>query len=143
MPEIMAGADFLFQHGFPLQNSFCPGRNAGPPSSVEEHSTINMYDMQCLYCINDNCGLSFLRDMKEFAINSPQQLGKVMRGFRKELRLSQGSAGAKVGLAQNAVSQIEADPGRAGLARVFKLMAALNLEIVLRQKEASSSRSEW
>ena len=81
--------------------------------------------------------------MREYAINNSQQLGKVLCGFRKEQRLSQQSAGTKVGLAQNAVSQIEADPGRTGLARVLKLMAALNLEIVLRRKAASSPRSEW
>ncbi|HWD20545.1 MAG TPA: helix-turn-helix domain-containing protein [Verrucomicrobiae bacterium] len=81
--------------------------------------------------------------MREYAINSSQQLGKVLRGFRKEQRLSQASAGAKVGLAQNAVSQIEADPGRAGLARVLKLMAALNIEVVVRLKETAKRHSEW
>ncbi len=53
--------------------------------------------------------------MTDYPIKTPQQLGSVLKGYRKEQRLTQRAVGAKVGLAQNAVSQIEAEPGSAGL----------------------------
>jgi HTH-type transcriptional regulator/antitoxin HipB len=81
--------------------------------------------------------------MNAFPIKTPQQLGSVLQGWRKERGLTQKDAGSRVGLAQKAVSQIETDPGRAGMTRIFKLLAALDLEIVVRSRSASRSRSEW
>lgn len=81
--------------------------------------------------------------MNSFPIKTTQQLGSVLQGWRKERGLTQKDAGSKVGLAQKAVSQIETDPGRAGMTRIFKLLAALDLEIVVRSRSASRSRSEW
>ena len=75
--------------------------------------------------------------MTDYPIKTPQQLGSVLQGYRKEQRLTQRAVGAKVGLAQNAVSQIEAEPGSAGLARIFKLLAALDLELVVRPTESN------
>jgi HTH-type transcriptional regulator/antitoxin HipB len=81
--------------------------------------------------------------MNDFSIKTHQQLGSVLQGWRRERGLTQKDAGSKVGLAQKAVSQIETDPGRAGLARIFKLLAALDLEIVVRPRGAARGRSEW
>jgi HTH-type transcriptional regulator/antitoxin HipB len=81
--------------------------------------------------------------MKDFDVKTPQQLGSVLRGWRKERGLTQQEVGSKVGLAQKAVSQMETDPGRAGVARIFKVMAALDLELVLRPRGATKGRLEW
>ena len=81
--------------------------------------------------------------MTDYPIKTPQQLGSVLQGFRKQQRLTQSAVGAKVGLAQNAVSQIEAEPGRAGLARIFKLLAALDLELVVRSRKTAGRPSDW
>jgi HTH-type transcriptional regulator/antitoxin HipB len=81
--------------------------------------------------------------MTDYPIKTPQQLGSVLQGYRKEQRLTQHAVGAKVGLAQNAVSQIEAEPGSAGLARIFKLLAALDLELVVRPRKATGRQSDW
>ncbi len=81
--------------------------------------------------------------MTEYAIRTPPQLGAVLRGYRRDRGLTQKDVGSKVGLAQNAVSQIESIPGRAGLARVFRLLAALDLELVVRARGTPSRRSEW
>ena len=81
--------------------------------------------------------------MNDYPIKTPQQLGAVLQGCRKQQRLTQKDAGAKVGLAQNAISQIESAPGRAGLARVFKLLAALDLELVVRSRGTVGRRSDW
>jgi HTH-type transcriptional regulator / antitoxin HipB len=81
--------------------------------------------------------------MTDYPIKTPDQLGSVLRGFRRERSLTQKDVGSRVGLAQNAVSQIEAAPGRAGLARIFKVLAALELELVVRPRATSGRRSGW
>ena len=81
--------------------------------------------------------------MSAYAIKTPQQLGSVLQGYRKERGLTQKDVGTKVGLAQNAVSQIEAAPGRVSLVRLFKLLAALDLELVVRPRGTLGRRSEW
>ena len=96
-----------------------------------------------LYCIDDKLGLSCINDMTDYPIRTPEQLGSVLRGYRSELALTQKDVGARVGLPQNAVSQIETEPGRAGLARIFKILAALDLEFVLRPRGRPERRSEW
>jgi HTH-type transcriptional regulator / antitoxin HipB len=64
--------------------------------------------------------LSCLADMNDYAIKTPQQLGSVLQGYRRERGLTQTEVGAKAGLAQKAVSKIELAPGRAGLSLIFK-----------------------
>lgn len=81
--------------------------------------------------------------MTDYPVKTPQQLGSVLQGYRKDQGLTQKSAGAMVGLAQNAVSLIESNPGRAGFARVFKLLAALDLELVVRPRRTPDRHSEW
>ncbi|MGH7973665.1 MAG: helix-turn-helix domain-containing protein, partial [Limisphaerales bacterium] len=58
--------------------------------------------------------------MSDYSIKTPEQLGSVLRGFRADQKLTQKQVGAKVGLAQNVVSQLEAEPGRAGVEKLFK-----------------------
>jgi len=79
----------------------------------------------------------------EYPLKNPQQLGAVLQGLRRERRLTQAAAGAKVGLAQNAVSMLETNPTNASLARVFKLLSALELEIVVRDRRKRSETSKW
>ena len=99
--------------------------------------------MRVLPCIWDKMDLSYLSHMHDFPIKTPQQLGSVLRGWRSERGLTQQAVGSEVGLAQKAVSQIETDPGRVGLARIFKILAALDLELVLRPQGKTHGRSEW
>jgi HTH-type transcriptional regulator / antitoxin HipB len=81
--------------------------------------------------------------MNNYPIKTPIQLGAILEGFRKERGLTQNEVGAKIGLAQNVVSSLEKDPQRASLAQIFKLLAALDLEIVVRRRGISSGQSEW
>jgi HTH-type transcriptional regulator/antitoxin HipB len=93
--------------------------------------------------MRDKRCLSWLRDMTDYTISTPQQLGAVLQGYRRELGLTQKDVGTKVGLAQNAVSQIEGAPERVSLFRLFRLLAALDLELVVRPRGTSGRRSEW
>ncbi len=87
--------------------------------------------------------LSLLTDMKSYPIKTPQQLGAVLQGCRKAQALTQAQAGARIGLPQKAVSKLELDPSNTTLARVFKLLAALELEIVVRERGSGDNPSEW
>jgi len=81
--------------------------------------------------------------MNSYSIKTPQQLGAVLEGYRRDRGLTQAEVGSKVGLAQSVVSSLEKAPQRAGLARIFKLLAALDLEIVVEPRARNSQKSEW
>ena len=73
-------------------------------------------------------------------------MGAVLQGYRKDRGWTQKDVGARVGLAQNVVSLLEKAPERAGLSRIFKLLSALDLEIVVQPRNShgsSSKQSEW
>ena len=78
----------------------------------------------------------------DYSIKTPSQLGAVLKGFRRDRQLTQADVGAAVGLPQNAISEIETAPGRSSLARVFKLLAALDLDLVVRPRQPHK-RSDW
>jgi HTH-type transcriptional regulator / antitoxin HipB len=81
--------------------------------------------------------------MTEYPIKTPQQLGVVLQGYRRERKLTQRTVGKNVGLAQNAVSLIETNPGPASLERIFKVLSSLDLELVVRPKKATGRQTEW
>jgi HTH-type transcriptional regulator/antitoxin HipB len=87
--------------------------------------------------------LMCLRDMTDYSIKTPQQFGSVLEGYRRNQGLTQKDVGAKVGLAQSVVSLLGKSPQPAGLVRVFKLLAALDIELVVRQRGTPSRQSEW
>ncbi len=70
----------------------------------------------------------------EHTITTLAQLGHVLKGCRRQRGLTQRELGAKVGLLQKAVSALESDPSRASVERLFRLLSALELELVLRDK---------
>jgi HTH-type transcriptional regulator/antitoxin HipB len=81
--------------------------------------------------------------MTEFTIRTPRQFGAILRGFRRERKLTQRAVGANTGFAQNAISQIETNPGPASVARIIRVLAALNLELVVRARKTDDRPSEW
>jgi HTH-type transcriptional regulator/antitoxin HipB len=81
--------------------------------------------------------------MTDYTVKTSQQFGSVLRGYRKDQKLTQRQIGIKAGLPQPSISQIEADPGPAALSRLLKVLAALELEIVVRKKRTSQSSSDW
>jgi HTH-type transcriptional regulator/antitoxin HipB len=78
-----------------------------------------------------------------YSIRTPNQLGTVLQGYRKHKGLTQAEVGRAVGLPQSAVSGLELDPSTASLSRIFKLLAGLNLELVVRPRGAGNSISHW
>ena len=82
-------------------------------------------------------------DMNDYPIKTPQQLGAVLQGYRKSHQLTQAQVGARVGLPQKEISKLEMNPANTSLARVFKLLSALELEIVVRERGSAGKPLEW
>lgn len=68
---------------------------------------------------------------RETVIGSPAQLAAVLRGRRNACGLTQAAAGGNVGLLPKTISALESDPGSTSVASLFKLLSALELELVL------------
>ena len=81
--------------------------------------------------------------MNDYPIKTPEQLGAVLQGCRKTHQLTQAQVGARVGLPQKEVSKLEKNPANTSLVRVFKLLAALDLELMVRPRRRNAPRSEW
>ncbi|MCW5556572.1 MAG: helix-turn-helix domain-containing protein [Verrucomicrobiae bacterium] len=81
--------------------------------------------------------------MTDFPAATPQQLGAILRGYRREKGLSQQRVGSAAGLPQGAISLIESDPGPASLVRIYRVLSALNLELVVRPRQAGARPTEW
>jgi HTH-type transcriptional regulator/antitoxin HipB len=82
-------------------------------------------------------------DMKSYPVKTPQQLGAVLQGCRKTHQLTQAQVGERIGLAQKEISKLEMNPATTSLARVFKVLSALELEIVVRERGVAGNPSEW
>ena len=81
--------------------------------------------------------------MNAYPIRIPQQLGPILEGFRRERKLTQQAVGIRAGMAQNAISQLEKNPSVASLARIFKVLAALDLELMIQPRKKSGIQSDW
>ena len=76
--------------------------------------------------------------MTELA-RTPKQLGNQIRRARKNQGLSQAELGARTGLRQATISEIEAGRPGAKLESILKVLAILNLEIRIDPRSISSS----
>ena len=81
--------------------------------------------------------------MNDFTIKNPKQLGAVLRGYRTSKKMSQQGVGMKAALPQPIVSKIESNSGRIALSRLLKVLAALDLELVIRPKSKKNTSTEW
>lgn len=76
-------------------------------------------------------------------ISTPNQTGQVFAARRKSLKLSQKVVAARLGISQNRLSELEANPSRLTLDRLISLASLLGLELVLQDKGSSTPESEW
>lgn len=77
----------------------------------------------------------------DYTIRTPGQLAQVLRGQRLAQDQTQKAAGEPVGLLPKTVGRLESAPERSTVESLFKLLSALNLELVIRPK--SDPSSEW
>ncbi len=75
-------------------------------------------------------------------ITSPESLGHIFRSIRKKKGLSQTEAGRSVGIDQPTLSKIERGESNVRIDTLFRLMAALDMEMIVRPRDRSSNKSE-
>lgn len=78
----------------------------------------------------------------EYLVANPNQLAQVLRGYRRIRKMTQREAGSLGGLLQKTVSSLELVPERRSVESLFKLLSALDVELVLRDKEKSRREVE-
>ena len=80
----------------------------------------------------------------EQVIQAPSQLGVLLRGARQKRGMSQQELALKAGgTSQNRLSELELQPGRFTVERLLLILAALELELVVRPRETSTMPAEW
>jgi HTH-type transcriptional regulator/antitoxin HipB len=80
----------------------------------------------------------------ELVIRVPAQLGMLLRAARREQGMSQQDLALKAGgTSQARLSQLELQPGRLTLERLLLILAALDLELVVRPRENTIEPAEW
>lgn len=76
--------------------------------------------------------------------HTPEQLAIVLRGQRRARKLTQKQAADLVGLLPKTISAMESEAERASVGTLYKLLSALDLELVLQPKsDGVTSGSEW
>lgn len=68
-----------------------------------------------------------------YPIKTLSQLPLVLKGFRKEKRLTQAAMAERLGITQQSYAYFEANPATATLARLFMVLGMLDVEISLDQ----------
>lgn len=69
----------------------------------------------------------------DYPILLPDQLKSHLKSLRKARGLTQLQFGRMLGLGQVRIAEIEANPAAIGVDQLFKLLAALNVAVVLRE----------
>jgi len=79
----------------------------------------------------------------DYTTHTPRQLGQTLRGQRKSQQLTQKDAAKMVGLLPKTVSKLELTAETATIESLFKLLSALELELVVRTRSANAQDKEW
>lgn len=73
----------------------------------------------------------------DFGVHFSEQLKQHLRALRKARGLTQARLSQKLGVGQSRVADIEANPGAMSVDQLFKVLAALDVQLVLRDKQAA------
>ena len=76
-------------------------------------------------------------------INNPTQIGAILTGRRKHLKLSQTDSREELGLSQNRMSELEAKPETLTVEQLLALLNVLGLEMTLGERAGGKPRVEW
>lgn len=74
----------------------------------------------------------------DYAIRFADQLKQHLRALRKARGLTQVRLAQLLGVGQSRVAEIEADPGVVSADQLLKVLAALDVELVLRDKHPAA-----
>lgn len=73
---------------------------------------------------------------------SPKVLGQILKSARNEKGLNQQEAGNIVGITQAMISRIETGESNARIDTLFRLLAALDMEMIVKPRGMSSNLGE-
>jgi HTH-type transcriptional regulator/antitoxin HipB len=71
---------------------------------------------------------------------TPEQAGNIVRRYRQTLKRTQALLGKQVQLRQATISKLETGEPGTRLSTLFDVLAALDLELVIRPRTKSSTR---
>jgi len=78
------------------------------------------------------------------SILTPGHIGAILAARRKHLKLSQSQVAAKVGLSQNRLSVLEANPATLTAKQLLALLNVLGLEMTISEAATTAkTRVEW
>jgi HTH-type transcriptional regulator/antitoxin HipB len=81
---------------------------------------------------------------EEVVIRAPSQLAQLLIALRRQCGLSQSVLAQKAGgISQARLSALELNPGRFTLERLLLILAALDLELVVRPRRRRTEPAEW
>jgi HTH-type transcriptional regulator/antitoxin HipB len=80
----------------------------------------------------------------DFPIRTADQLNVILRALRRARNLTQKELADRLGVTQQALSQLELDPQSASFERVLAVLSALGVTIVLRDgADGSTDEAAW
>jgi HTH-type transcriptional regulator/antitoxin HipB len=79
--------------------------------------------------------------MRDFTIRTEDQISMMLQSFRKARGLSQKELADRLGISQQNLSDLERNVAKASAGRLFRLLAALEIELVFRDALAADTTS--
>jgi HTH-type transcriptional regulator/antitoxin HipB len=76
----------------------------------------------------------------DFPLHFADQLQQHIRALRKARNLTQAQLAHKLGVGQSRMADIEANPSAVSVEHLFKILAALDAQLVLRDSGATTTR---
>lgn len=76
-------------------------------------------------------------------VNNPNDLANYIRSQREDSRQSQSDIADAVGIKQTTVSSFELKPNGTKLETLFRLLAAMELEIDIRPRNEKDCSEDW
>ena len=73
---------------------------------------------------------------------TPSQLGSVLLGARKSLKLTQAQLAGRLGLSQRRLSELERAPGTLSVDQLMALCVQLGLQLTVQPREAAPRGAE-
>jgi len=75
----------------------------------------------------------------EYKISMATQLSDILKSKRKNLGLTQEKMGKKLGVSQRVYARNEAHPEKVNFARIVDILAELDMDLIVRERNMKSS----
>ena len=77
----------------------------------------------------------------DYPIHFADQLSQHLKAFRKVRKLTQSQLAIRLGVSQSRIADIETNPGKVSLENILKVLAALDIRVLLKDIAANSVSS--